>query len=96
MNGTEIESKTVLKKILITFHAQKKINRRSINEEWIRETMNSPDQIVKGYGSRKVAQKKYRINSQKYLLRVVFEEQAEICVVITAYLTSQIDRYWEE
>lgn len=36
-----------------------------------------PDQIVKGYGGRKVAQKKYFIRNKKYLLRVIYEEEPE-------------------
>ena len=40
--------------------------------------------------------KKYIIGSKEYLLRVVYEEQKDLGVVITAYLTSQVMRYWKE
>lgn len=58
--------------------------------------MAFPSQIVDGYGGRKVAHRKYLIKEKEYLLRVVYEEREDIHEVITAYLTSQITRYWEE
>ena len=76
--------------------ARKKLERKGISEEWIKETINGPDQMVDGYGGRSVAQKKYIIGSKEYLLRVVYEEQEDLGVVITAYLTSQVMRYWKE
>ena len=36
------------------------------------------------------------IEDKEYLLRVVYEEKDMQKVVVTAYLTSQIERYWEE
>ncbi len=73
--------------------ARKKLRRRGISEEWVKETIDLPDQTLDGYGGRKVAQKKYMIKQKEYLLRVIYEEKEEINRVITAYLTSQIDRY---
>ena len=68
----------------------------SIVEEWVEETINTPDQIIDGYGGRKVAHKKYLLNDKEYLLRVIYNDESEMKVVVTAYLTSQIDRYWKE
>lgn len=85
-----------MKKIEIIPIARKKLSRRGISEDWIKETITNPDQLVQGYGGRKVAQRKYMIEDKEYLLRVVFEEKEESCNVVTGYLTSQIDRYWEE
>ena len=36
------------------------------------------------------------IGSKEYLLGVVYEEKDMLNVVITAYLISQIERYWKE
>jgi hypothetical protein len=33
---------------------------------------------------------------REYLLRVVYEEKEDRKVVLTAYLTSQVKRYWKE
>ena len=84
------------KRIEILPLALKKAKRRGVSYEWIEETMSLPDQIVEGYGGRKVAQKKYLIRNKEYLLRVIYEKEREIKTVVTAYLTSQIGRYWVE
>lgn len=85
-----------MKKIEIIPIAKKKLLRRGISEKMVTETMTSPIQIVKGYGERRVAHRKYFVKDKEYLLRVVYEEKDESYVVVTAYLTSQIKRYWEE
>ena len=35
--------------------ADKKLKRRGVSKKMVRETLNSPVQIVEGYGGRKVA-----------------------------------------
>ena len=85
-----------MKKIEIIPIAKKKSGRRGIPEEWITETLNFPSQTVEGYGGRKVAHKTYRIENKEYLLRVVYEEKEDVNIVLTAYLTSQVARYWKE
>ena len=84
-----------MKEIEIIPIARMKAERRGISEHWIIETINSADQTVVGYGGRKVAHRRYSIGEKEYLLRVVYEEGDKI-EVVTAYLTSQIERYWED
>ncbi len=74
--------------------ALKKIQQRKIPQEWVSETIHSPDQIVDGYGGRQVRQKKYYLEGKEMLLRIVVEEDSGKFVVITAYMASQISRYW--
>ena len=76
--------------------ALKKIAQRRIPMEWIEETLNSPDQLVEGYEGRQVAQKLYHEGDKKTLLRVVFEPEEDKWVVVTAYMTSQIEKYWRQ
>ena len=83
-----------MKRIEIIPLALKKIKQRKISIEWIEETLKSPEQIVDGYGNRKVRQKKYILEDKEMLLRVIVDEDKDRFVVITAYLTSQIERYW--
>ena len=54
-----------MKKIEIIPIAKKKIKGRGIPEEWITDTLNSPMQIVDGYGGRSVAQRKLQINENR-------------------------------
>lgn len=74
--------------------ALKKIELRGVDQALVIETVNEPDQIVDGYGGRKVRQKIYAWDGEDKLLRVVVNEETDKFVVITAYLTSRIKRYW--
>jgi len=85
-----------MKRVEIIPIAQKKSNRRGIKKEWIEDAIMNPLQVVDGYGNRTVAHKKQLLEGKEYLLRVVYEETEDIYIVVTAYLTSQIDRYWKE
>ena len=84
-----------MKKIEIVPIAERKLWKRGIKKTLVEDTIMEPAEITDGYGGRKVAHKKFIIDNKEYLLRVVYEETEEICVVITAYLTSQISRYWK-
>ena len=72
------------------------MERRRIPESWVGEALRAADQIVEGHGDRLVAQQRRRIRQKDKLLRVVFKETEEKYVVITAYLTSDIKRYWKD
>lgn len=74
--------------------AQKKIKQRKIPQKWIEETVNNPDQIVEGYGGRRVSQKIYQRDDKKVLLRVILEGRHNRNVVVSAYITTQLRRYW--
>jgi len=85
-----------MKEIDIIPLAKRKMARRGIPIAWVAEALQSADQVVEGHGGRLVAQQRRRIRRREKLLRVVFEETEEKYVVITAYLTSDIKRYWRE
>ena len=76
--------------------AMKKIDRRGIPMKWIEETLDSPGQVVDGYEGRQVAQKLYSEGDKEMLLRIIFELEGETRIVVTAYVTSRIDRYWRQ
>lgn len=83
-----------MKRIEIIPLALKKIEQREVPREWIEETLYSPEQVVEGYMGRKVRQRKYALKGKEMLLRVIIDEEPDKFIVITAYLTSQIERYW--
>ncbi len=85
-----------MKSINIIQLARKKLARRKISENMVSEALLKPDQIIKSHSKRNIAHKRYMLGDKEYLLRVVYEEYEREYVVITAYLTSQISRYWEE
>lgn len=70
--------------------------KRRILESWVKETLAGPEQVVEGYGGRRVAHKRMTTEGKERLLRVVYEETEDQLVVVTAYLTSDIARYWKE
>jgi len=85
-----------MKEIEIIPLARRKMERRGIPEAWVGDVLRNPDQAVDGHGGRSVAQQRRRIRRREKLLRVIFEESGDKYVVITAYLTSDIKRYWKD
>ncbi|MBI1864339.1 MAG: hypothetical protein HYR98_01120 [Nitrospirae bacterium] len=60
------------------------------------ETVSRPEQVVMGYAGRPVVHRRYETGSRVKLLRVVYEEASDRRIVVTAYLTSDVERYWKE
>jgi hypothetical protein len=68
-------------------HLRMKIAKRSVPIEWLMETLDKPEQ-VRASGHRKVYQKRFG----DMLLRAVVDGR----LVITAYLTSRVEKYSKE
>ena len=85
----------MLKKIEIIPLALKKMKQRKVAEEMVRDVLGTPGQTVDGYMGRKVGQKIFYDEKDERLLRVVYEETEEKFMVITAYFTSKVKRYWK-
>ena len=84
------------KRVEIIPLAHKKMAQRGIPEVWVEETLADPEQMVEGYAGRRVAHKRVAMEEKERLLRVVYEETESTLVVVTAYLTSDIARYWRD
>ncbi len=81
----------------ITDHAQVSIRERQISQDWVLSLAEKPQQIVAGFGNRKIIQGRFRdSNNKEWLLRLVIESNQADTMVITAYKTSQVQRYWRE
>ena len=67
----------------IVFHpyALGKMGKRCLARADVEETIVAPHSIVEAKFGRKIAQRLYG----EYLLRVVFEEHEDHCLIITAY-----------
>jgi hypothetical protein len=59
-------------------------------------TLANPEQVVDGHRGRLVAHKRIFMEDKERLLRVVYEETESQIIVVTAYLTSDIRRYWKD
>lgn len=76
-------------KLIFIPHALDRMKKRGITEKMVLETLKDPEKVVEGYRDRKVAQKMF----DDKLLRVIYEEKENGIEVITAYLTSKVDKY---
>lgn len=55
----------------LTEHAEMEMLRRQVPSEWIESVMHSPEQIVVGFGGRKVYQGLVSADGRTYLLRLI-------------------------
>jgi len=83
-----------MEKIEFSKYAELQAQERRIKKQDILDTLESPGQVLLGKKGRKIAQKKLNREGEKGLLRVIFEEKTDVKVVITAYWTSRIKKYW--
>ncbi|MFW6305160.1 MAG: DUF4258 domain-containing protein, partial [Candidatus Saliniplasma sp.] len=75
-------------KMRITEHARKRMERYNISETMVRNAMKDPESLIDGHSGRNNAQKK--LNG--YVLRVIFEEEKGINVIVTVY-KAKSERY---
>ena len=78
-----------MKKIIFLEHSLERMEKREITQELIIATLNSPNSIILNNENRKIAQ---RFIDGK-LIRVIYEEEMEKIIVVTAYKTSKIGKY---
>ena len=68
---------------IYTTHAEESILKRKLNRSSIEETLQNPEKVEVSKFGRKIAQKRTR----NKLLRVVYEEEPSVYIIITAYYT---------
>jgi response regulator of citrate/malate metabolism len=83
-------------RFVITKHAKFEADRRNISEALIKSTIEKAQQKIPSKKERIIFQQKYydKIEGKEMLLRVIGKEAAGKFVVITAYKTSKIEKYW--
>ena len=84
--------------VIITEHARSEMTRRQLSDELVTGVAQDPQQSVALRGGRRVCQSRYSDSShgKEMLLRVICEERAGQLLVVTAYRTSRISKYWED
>jgi hypothetical protein len=76
-------------------HADEEIRRRAIPLPLVEETLMHPRQVVAERGGLRACQSQVVFpDGRAFLLRVIVDDAAEPTVVVTAYRTSKIDKYW--
>jgi hypothetical protein len=77
-------------------HAREEIDRRQIPNDFLELVLNDPEQIVEGHAGKKIYQSQIDFGDGAiFLLRVVVAHDVEPPLVVTAYRTSKIAKYWQ-
>ena len=80
---------------IFSYHAKEKLKRRNIPVTLITEILSKPQQIIDQNG-KKIYQSIVSIDGTKFLARIFVNIQKKQNIVITAYLTTKISKYWRE
>ena len=65
-----------------------------ISFEVVEQVLNSPEQSVPEHGGLVARQSRVELEGKQYLVRMIVAERPDETVVVTAYRTSRIDKYW--
>ena len=79
----------------LSTHAKEEIERRKIPQGWVESVLEKPDQVVLERGVLKSYQSKRDIGCKMFLLRVIVADGVDPAVVVTAYRTTKIEKYWK-
>ena len=84
-------------KISYLTHALERLSNREIEKDFVGNSVRHPDQAFEDE-SRFVAHKKHfdRTKNKKYLYRIFYEKTKEEIIIVSAYKTSKIHKYWKE
>jgi len=82
--------------VTLSAHARRQAARRGLDEADLIEIARAPDQVIELGDGRQVRQSRRTLppDGKEYLIRVIVEVTPAATVVITAYRTSRIDKYW--
>lgn len=76
-------------------HALQELQRRGLQRNMVESVLNNPQQILEEKEGRKAYQSQVDFGVGKiYLVRVIVADNIDPAVVITAYRTSKITKYW--
>ena len=79
----------------ISPHARAEMDRRGLDDGIIRAVLENPEQVVPTYGGRLVYQSRVELaDGHVYLIRAIVDERSHPAVLVTAYRTTQIAKYW--
>ncbi|WP_447603529.1 DUF4258 domain-containing protein [Nitrospira sp. Nam80] len=77
-------------------HVREELEKRKIAEALIEQVLQSPEQKVPEVDNITCFQSKVTIDDRPYLLRVMVNETATPPIVVTAYRTKKINKYWRK
>ena len=78
-------------------HAEEELLRRGISREIADTVLRNPEQIVAERVPRRAYQSRVDFGGGRFfLVRLIVDDTANPAVVVTAYRTSKIDKYWRQ
>ena len=80
----------------LTDHARFEMGRRQISETEVADVLKAPEQTETVRVGREVYQSRLQRGAplRSYLLRVFVDSAGDVPEVVTAYLTSKVEKYW--
>jgi hypothetical protein len=78
-----------MKQIIFIQHALDRLKERGISKELVMKIIRNPDGVDSEIATRNIA---YKLIEGK-LIRIVYDEEEESIVVISAYSTSKVRKY---
>jgi hypothetical protein len=83
-----------MKPVRFSSHARLEIARRDIPVEVVEKVLSNPEQVVPEHGGLMARQSRVESEGKQYLVRVVVAEQPDVTIVVTAYRTNRVGKYW--
>jgi hypothetical protein len=77
-------------------HVREELTRRALPLDVVEAVLAAPEQIVEGHGGKRVYQSRAFFEGNLFLVRVIVAEDEEPPVVVTAYRTRKVRKYWSE
>lgn len=76
-------------------HAKEEIQRRNIPLHILESVLENPGQVVPGRGGNKAYQSQVDFGQGRvFLLRAIVDDSVDPAIVVTAYRTGKISKYW--
>ena len=75
-------------------HARQEMERRGIPIALVEEVLDKPDQVVPERAGKKAYQSQKSIGGKIFLVRVIVDDAIDPAVVVTAYRTTKVQKYW--
>ena len=85
-------------KVVFSEHAVFEMKRRGIEKESAKEVALRPQQKIPSRNNKIILQSKYldSMQNKEMLLRVIGKRTEQELLIITAYKTSRIEKYWQK
>jgi hypothetical protein len=79
---------------VVTAHAAIELQRRQISLAEVEDVLSHPEQRILSRLGRHVLQSRVAMEGRIYLLRVFVDTDRAPAEIVTAYRTSNIEKYW--